>query len=232
MFKAVKVLTTLLLFLIPMQSLVIPAGELLGRVDPSSHEDFVRIEQQYTSKSGIFMRKEAYSAFLQMHKAAKEEGIQLKIISATRNFDYQKGIWERKWQKTKYMGWKEIDKVRDIMKYSAMPGTSRHHWGTDIDLNALENDYFESGQGKAIYDWLTTHATEFGFAQTYTSKDSGRTGYNEEKWHWSYMPLSRQYLAQYKEEVNYNEIKGFSGAEHAPVVRAIEDYVYGIATGE
>lgn len=215
-----------------MQSLVIPTGELLGRLDPSSHQDFVLIEQQYTSKSGIYMREEAYASFEQMYSAAKEQGISLEIISATRNFNYQKGIWERKWQRPKYMGWEEIDKVKDIMKYSAMPGTSRHHWGTDIDLNALENEYFESGQGKIIYEWLTTNAADFGFAQTYTSKESGRTGYNEEKWHWSYMPLSRQFLGQYREQVSYDQIRDFSGAGHAAEIRAIEDYVYGIATGE
>ena len=32
-----------------------------------------------------------------------------------------------------------------------MPSTSRHHWGTDLDLNNLNNSYFTSGKGKKIY---------------------------------------------------------------------------------
>ena len=48
-----------------------------------------------------------------------------------------------------------ISAVKEIMKYSSMPSTSRHHWGTDIDLNSLENSYFEKGEGKKYsIGWL------------------------------------------------------------------------------
>ncbi|MFM9004881.1 MAG: D-alanyl-D-alanine carboxypeptidase family protein [Flavobacteriales bacterium] len=43
------------------------------------------------------------------------------------------------------------------MKFSSMPGTSRHHWGTDIDLNSVEPSYFLSGKGLLIYQWLSAH---------------------------------------------------------------------------
>ncbi len=64
-----------------------------------------------------------------------------------------------------------------------MPG-ARHHWGTDFDLNALNNAYFNTKDGKRIYDWLTQHAAEFGFCQPYTAKggpDGRPIGYEEEK---------------------------------------------------
>ncbi|NJK84501.1 MAG: M15 family metallopeptidase [Saprospiraceae bacterium] len=40
------------------------------------------------------------------------------------------------------------ERALKILKYSSMPGTSRHHWGTDIDLNSFSNSYFEQGEGK------------------------------------------------------------------------------------
>ena len=83
-----------------------------------------------------------------MKAAAQQAGIQLIIRSATRNFEYQRGIWERKWKRPQYMGWQAIDKARDILTYSAMPGASRHHWGTDIDLNSFENDWFDRRRGR------------------------------------------------------------------------------------
>lgn len=214
-----------LLFVMPK---ILPKEELLGRLDPSANDGFVRIATQYTPKPEIYMRAEAYTAFCEMHTAAKAEGVTLTILSATRNFDYQKGIWERKWDKPKYMGWQDLDKVKDIMTYSSMPGTSRHHWGTDIDLCAFENDWFASGKGLKVYTWLTQHAGDYGFVQTYTDKGEGRTGYNEEKWHWSYLPLSKGYLEMYMGAVTYKDIQGFSGADQAEAVRAIEDYVCGI----
>lgn len=203
-------------------------SELLGHFAPESTPGFVRIDRAYTRKPDIYLRSAAYAAFEQMHAAAKAEGIQLEIVSATRNFAYQKGIWERKWKRERYMGWQDLNKVQDIMQYSAMPGTSRHHWGTDIDLNALENDWFERGEGKAVYAWLQAHAATYGFHQTYTAKASGRTGYAEEKWHWSYLPLSGPFLEQYLVEVSYEDLIGFSGAASAHSVRAIEDFVLGI----
>lgn len=214
---------------VPMIQSTSDKTDLLGHFKPEKHVDFVKIDGRYTSKADIYMRKEAYTAFMNMHQLASESGIELKIISAARNFDYQKGIWQRKWQKPKYMGWSDLDKAKDIMTYSSMPGTSRHHWGTDIDLNSLENAYFESGKGKSEYEWLVRNAGTFGFVQTYTSKEQGRTGYNEEKWHWSYMPLAGKFLEQYKEEVSYDDITGFPGSDVARELKAIEDYVGGVS---
>ena len=85
--------------------------------------------------------------FLMLRQLAEDEGITLIIISGTRSFNHQKSIWDRKWGRTRYMGWQEIDKAIDILTYSSMPGTSRHHWGTDIDFNSLENSYFDAGDG-------------------------------------------------------------------------------------
>ncbi len=206
----------------------ITKDELLGKFNPADHEDFLRVEAKYTNKQSIYLRKEAYKAFTAMHDAASDEDIELKIISATRNFNYQKSIWERKWDKPKYMGWEPILKAKDILTYSSMPGTSRHHWGTDIDMNNLNNSYFESGQGLKIYAWLQECASEYGFKQVYTSKEDGRTGYNEEKWHWSYTPLSDEYLKEYNRLVSIGDIEGFIGSTSAEGLNVINEYVNGI----
>ena len=209
------------------QSTVTP-DELLGQFDQRTHSDFVKISNTYTSKENIYLRKEVYAQFEKMHAAAKAEGIDLKIISAARNFNYQKGIWERKWNRSKYMGWDAFKKAKDILNYSSMPGSSRHHWGTDIDLNSLNNDFFASGEGLKIYEWLCIHGPTFGFHQVYTSKDSGRTGYNEEKWHWSYLPLASDYLRQFNMLITPDLIGPFKGADLVDTLKIIPDYVNGI----
>ena len=212
---------------------------LLGRFDPFTDSRFVKIEDQYAqgSAKGGVLRKETYEAFVKMAEAAKKDGVQLIIISATRNYESQKRIWENKWNgKVKVEG-KDLttitskeERAKLILLYSSMPSTSRHHWGTDMDLNDLENSYFDSGEGLKIYNWLTAHAAEYGFCQPYTSKkDSKRTGYEEEKWHWSYLPLSSMLLKQYKKQVSYKEINGFEGSEIAKSIHVIEKYVEGVA---
>ncbi len=211
---------------------------LLGKFDPTTHPQFSKIADRHAqgSAKGAYVRKETYEAFIKMSEAAKKEGVELIIISATRNFDSQKRIWENKWEGRTMVEGKNLTTVKDpkerarlILLYSSMPATSRHHWGTDMDLNSLENSYFESGEGLKIYQWLTTHAHEYGFCQPYTSKTGGRTGYEEEKWHWSYFPLSGDFLEAYKKQVRYSDIKGFAGSEVAKTMEVIKRYVEGVA---
>jgi len=202
--------------------------ELLGQIDYSKNTDFSRIPKEYTSKDNVYLRTDALEAFKKMYFAAKECGINLTIISAARNFDYQKGIWERKWKDGKYISYFGAERAKAIMRYSSMPGTSRHHWGTDIDINSLTDSYFTTGKGKIVYEWLVTHAPSYGFYQTYTSKETGRTGYEEEKWHWSYMPIARGLLEEYNLQVTYSDITNFNGSESAENLEAIENYVNGI----
>lgn len=208
-----------------------PAKELLGQFDPATHPNFTKIPSPFSSKPNLYMRKEAYEAFIRLHEKATLEGINLTILSATRNFNQQKSIWERKWQLDKYIGKSDLEKARDILKYSSMPGTSRHHWGTDIDLNSLEPAYFKQGKGKIIYDWLCANAPTFGFYQTYTSKTSGRLGYEDEAWHWSYMPLSREMLSQFNHTISYEMLNGFKGYEQGSSLRVFEVFVNGIDEG-
>lgn len=110
-----------------------------------------------------------------------------------------------------------------------MPATSRHHWGTDIDLISLNNSYFDKGKGKKEYEWLKMNANNFGFYQVYTNKKNGRTGYNLEKWHWSYLPLANEYLDYFNKYVTYDDIDGFMGAEISKRVNIIERYVNGVS---
>ena len=203
--------------------------ELLGKINPALHSDFSLVPSEFCSRSGIYLRSEVLDKFLILRQLAEDEGIELIVVSGTRSFNHQKDIWDRKWAKSRYMGWDKIEKARDILTYSSMPGTSRHHWGTDFDLNSLENSYFDSGEGKKVYDFMERCGGEHGFKQVYTSKDSGRTGCEEEKWHWSYMPVSSTMLNQYNELVCIKDIRGFDGSEVADSINVIGVFVNGIA---
>lgn len=224
---------------VPEEKIMIPnidVNYVMGKFDPTTHKDFVEISELHGSRTGLYLRQDTYEAFIKMYTAAAEEGIQLTINSATRNFDYQKGIWDRKWNGETILsdGTKATDisdhkkRALKILLYSSMPGSSRHHWGTDMDLNAFNNEYFSTGDGLKMYLWMQKHAGEYGFCQPYTDKKSGRTGYEEEKWHWSYTPVSKE-LTRYSKENLHNEmITGFAGAETAITIDVVKNYVLGI----
>ncbi len=211
---------------------------LMGQFDPAQHPDFVPVEKKYSDGDPYFLRKETYESFIKMWNAAKADSIDLKIISATRNFNRQKSIWEAKWTGARKIenGTNAAIKYPDpktralkILEYSSMPGTSRHHWGTDIDINDLDNYTFEQGKGKKVYDWMTANAARFGFCQPYSPKGDDRPyGYNEEKWHWSYIPVARQLTKLATMRLKDDMINGFQGAETAVEIGVVEKYVLGI----
>lgn len=215
------------------QAPVSPAADtayLMGKFDPAQHPDFTPVEAPYTDRPGMMMRREAFEDFKKMWAAAKKEGIMLKIISSTRTFAQQKAIWEGKWARFAREAPAPRDRALKILEYSSMPGASRHHWGTDIDLNDLNNNAFETG-GKyaAVYTWLQAHAVEYGFGQPYTAKGPERPeGYNEERWHWSYLPLAKPLLTQYRSTLNDAAFGGFQGAETAALLHIVENYVGGV----
>lgn len=214
---------------------IISKEYLMGQFNPATDQRFERIERQYLvyPERKIFIRKEAMAKFKEMQARAKEDGIALKIMSATRPFNVQKAIWERKWRGEQRVNGKFVPqdapqkaKAEQILEWNSMPSTSRHHWGTDIDINNINPAYWLKGQGAKEYAWLVAHAAEFGFCQVYSA---GRPyGYQEEKWHWSYIPLAKEFTNQYKKYIKDQDIHGFLGAEAAAEIEVVKKYVLGI----
>lgn len=212
---------------------------ITGRFAPESHPEFSVIPANYRDEDVRYLRSDVLAAFIKMYDAAYRDGIKLIIKSATRNFDNQKRIWENKWTGKTLLEDKvnaaldikdDVLRAKKILEYSSMPGTSRHHWGTDIDLNAFENEWFESVEGARLYAWLTNHAHRYGFCQPYTKMGSDRnTGYFEEKWHWTYTPVSAQITRQAEEKLKDELISGFLGSETAVQIKIVQNYVLGIS---
>jgi LAS superfamily LD-carboxypeptidase LdcB len=85
-----------------------------------------------------------------------------------------------------------------------LPGTSRHHWGTDLDVFdgavtepgyqvQLTVDECQSKFAK-LHSWLDRNLSRFGFFRPY-AQDLG--GIAPEPWHISYLPVSRAYMEAY-----------------------------------
>ncbi len=209
-------------------------NELLGIVKASKDSNFIKIDRKYTAKSDIYLRKATYLAYCRMYAAAKKDGVSLNIISAFRSNYHQKLIWESKWTGKRKVNGQQLNisipdnykRAKEILKYSSMPGSSRHHWGTDIDIYDLNNSTFENGQGLKVYNWLVANAVKFGFYQVYTADRN--YGYYEEKWHWSFLEISKPMLDAYKNKIVISDFNNFKGSQTAEKVKIIEEYVLGI----
>ena len=195
---------------------------LTGQFDPERHPDFVELKSLGIRTDGRkhYLRKDAALSLKKMMDAfrGKHPRIRFWVQSSTRNFSRQKAIWEEKWNGRRPVSGKTLDanmsplkKALLILRYSSMPGTSRHHWGTDFDINELSNSYYKKGDGGVLYDWLRANAGTFGFCQPYT--EGRKEGYEEERWHWSYHPLSGAFLS------DWNALFGAGTAELARTVK-------------
>ncbi|MDR2835834.1 MAG: M15 family metallopeptidase [Bacteroidales bacterium] len=203
-------------------SIKIEKKYLLGKVSENDSV-FVKIPKEYCLYREEFLHKSVIDNYLEMFEAAKNDSVSLKILSALRTFDVQKWLWEKKFTSTK----DTLNLVKEILNFSSMPGTSRHHWGTDFDVCSVELNWWNnSTEGTKTYKWLQENAHKFGFYQPFTA--GRKTGYFEEKWHWSYKPLAIIYLEQYANIISYKDIFGFKGSNFAKQANVIENYVFGI----
>jgi zinc D-Ala-D-Ala carboxypeptidase len=202
------------------------ADYLRGRFEPAKHPLFVKVgDHGIPCDRPHYLRKEAVESLKKMYLALKKDlpGVKFWVQSSTRNWYSQKAIWEGRWAELSAKKKKPEDReiAMTILNSSSMPGTSRHHWGTDFDINVLKNDYYKKGDGAKIYDWLNAHAHEYGFCQPYTA---GRNiGYMVERWHWSYFPLAREFQRKWNELYGKNPRLAVKDADFRGSKSAIDD---------
>ncbi|MCA4776578.1 M15 family metallopeptidase [Empedobacter falsenii] len=156
---------------------------------------------------GYKLLPEVAEQFELMKADALKAGFKIHVISSYRNYTYQNGIWERKYRanQAKKIGAKQ--NIEKIIEYSTIPGTSRHHWGTDLDIidgtrgipaDPLNEKHFnEGGSMRKFKLWLDENASKYGFYLVYTNEAS-RKGFKYEPWHFTYKSISEPMLQAYK----------------------------------
>jgi len=166
---------------------------------------------------GARLHAEAHAPFLALRAAAREAGFDLRVHSAYRSFERQASIWNRKARGELPVldsGAQPLDIATlspralafAILRWSALPGASRHHWGTDLDvydaattpagyeIQLVPSEVDPGGMHGALHQWLDARiatGTAFGFYRPY---DVDRGGVAPERWHLSFAPVAAEYL--------------------------------------
>lgn len=192
------------------------AGQLTGQ-----SETHLVIHQQYQ------LHRETRPALQALQQAAKAAGFELKIASAFRSFERQLMIWNHKFdghralldshcQPVDAASLSDIERIHTILRWSALPGASRHHWGTDLDVYAanclpegtrlqLEPwEYAPGGHQAEFSEWLQTALARFDFYQPYAED---RQGVAVEPWHISHASISTPLLAQLTPELLHRTLQ-------------------------
>lgn len=189
------------------------------------------------------LHRETIPAALALREAARADGIDLAIVSSFRPFDRQVAIWNAKFRGERPLldraghpldtaALDERARVDAILLWSALPGASRHHWGTDMDVvdrAAVDPDYhpqltaaeFSSGGPFVrLNDWLSLNMGRFGFFRPYT-RDRG--GVQPEPWHLSHAPVAVPMLAALTFEVLFEAVAASSMDGREQVLRRLPE---------
>lgn len=156
----------------------------------------------------------AAKAFYQLQDDASEAGFQLAIASSYRSYDRQLAIFNGKASGQRAVhdesgspldmaALSPAEKLAAILRFSALPGTSRHHWGTDLDVfdaAAMPEDYrlqlspeevATGGLFDGMHCWLDERMASGQSHGFYRPYGEDRGGVAVERWHLSYAPVSR-----------------------------------------
>ena len=163
------------------------------------------INQQVTSSLSLLLER------------AKKAGVEISIVSSFRSFERQLLIWNDKWlgyrpvysrhgRPLNISQMSNIEKYKAIALWSALPGMSRHHWGTDFDIFATQaieqghqveltaEEFSNNGVCCELANWLEQELEKLGFFRPYKQYNKG---VSEEPWHISHIETSQKIFDQF-----------------------------------
>ena len=188
--------------------MTLTAGQLTGKM--RSH--LVNLPCPHSPNH--FLQPQAVRAFQSLQKSAVENGFNLQPASSFRDFQRQQLIWngkfngERKVHDDQGMALdltvlSDWEKLQAILRWSAIPGASRHHWGTEIDffdpdllpqnqgLQLEPWEYEKGGYFAELSAWLMDNLANFDFALPFMQSEQ-QIEVGREPWHISYLPLAEK----------------------------------------
>ena len=197
--------------------------------------------------NGHFLHARVLPAFVNMQHAARDDGIDLCLVSSFRHFDKQCAIWNRKWRGEAALldskgttlnpnSLSDVEKLHAILMWSALPGGSRHHWGSDFDVydkhaveqwngkfSLVDSEYRKGGPCFLLANWLKANMSTFGFFRPFNG-DKG--GVACELWHLSHRAVATEFeqalsLAALTTAIKHSSIDG-----KAVVLEHIDEIYY------
>ncbi len=167
---------------------------------------------------GLFIHKDCYDDYFRLKGTLAGKKLELRTASSFRSYEHQRKIWNDKADGKRALRSKtgitlKYDELNceeifwAILNWSSIPGSSRHHWGTDIDiydhsqykdgkvLKLANEEYQGSGPNSKISDALFEHNDLF-----YRPYLDGKS-YQMELWHLSHKKQGEKLQSLYTYEM-------------------------------
>ncbi|WP_324683125.1 M15 family metallopeptidase [Bibersteinia trehalosi] len=191
-----------------------------------------------------FLQSDVVRAFLELQHVAKNAGFNLQPASTYRDFERQMGIWNAKFKGERKVhddrgcaidlsALTDWQKCQAILRWSAIPGASRHHWGTEIDIfdpdllpigQSLQLEPWEyqtGGYFQKLTNWLLANAESYGFFFPFMEREDKKIGV--EPWHISYFPIAEHYERSFSAEILQNAWRDAELAGKGCLIKHIDE---------
>lgn len=156
------------------------------------------------------LHRHVTAPFENLTGAARADGLEIEVVSGFRDFERQRTLWNEKWTGARPLtdaagatldarGLVPDERIHAILLWSALPGASRHHWGSDLDVidrralpagyrvQLTRAEFAADGPFARLDQWLERHAGRFGFFRPFRGV---RSGVQAEPWHLSFAPVA------------------------------------------
>ena len=192
-------------------------AELLGVTE--AHVEFFPshlVIRDNVAVASVQIHQQLIKPMQQLQAAAQQAGFSLAIASGFRGFARQLSIWDRKCTAhaplldeygipMDILCLSDYEKLEHILRWSALPGASRHHWGSECDiydaaaigpdyqLQLTPDEYQGNGPFAPMMHWLEKYLQQAEAPAFYRPYDKNHNGVAPEPWHLSYRPLAEHY---------------------------------------
>lgn len=159
---------------------------------PDNYEidDLVTLDKEYSSR-GEKIREIAYKDLKVMFDKAREDGINLNVISGYRTSEKQNTLFKNSVKK---------NGIEHALMYSAKMGHSEHQLGLAIDINTTQESFKNTNE----YKWLKNNSYKYGFIERYKENKENITGFAYEPWHYRYIGIDNA-TKVFTENITYEE---------------------------
>lgn len=194
-----------------------------------SHKSLFGCSEEHVEEifghTGIKMHRDVLAPLEHLMSDARDAGFDLRVASGFRSFERQRLIWNGKCRGERPVfdcngraldvtQLSVLDKIEAILHWSALPGASRHHWGTECDIYDAQampdgyqlqlhpDEYLNDGLFTPMMTWLETYLQKTeapAFYRPYFSAQEHQytVGVAPEPWHLSYRPVANTYEEQF-----------------------------------
>lgn len=206
---------------------------------------FGLIDDHITWHDDVGLHLEVIGPWQQLVAAARKAGFDLALASGFRSFERQQHIWNAKMCGVRPVlddhgcavdiaTLSSLEKIKRVMRWSALPGTSRHHWGTDIDiydrasvpddycLQLVAEEYTDNGPFTPMSQWLKDYLQKDDSPAFIFPYMEDNNGIMPEPWHLSYLPVAKQYQKMWSLELLQNHLYESDVLEKETILSSID----------